>query len=195
MPILHASHEHTMSAGGASAPKDTGAKLSETEAGDYVPLIIGLAGQLQRSHLHVANNLNVIVHTGAAPAPKNKKPSLRQVGAVDSATGYSVSPLTRNTRIVIGDELTFEFAVKWFEGQAVVAGSSSNGGGVFMPMLFGAIVGFVVCYVLVRGMELPKSLERIMGSRSDVLPKYNGYGYGIVTASSSSMNGATRKGD
>jgi hypothetical protein len=139
----------------------------------------------------VANSLNVVVHTGA-PAITKKKGKL--TGAVDSASGYSVSPLTRNTRIVIGDELTFQFAVRWYQGSTLSAAPSS-GGGWFMPMLFGALVGFGACWFKVKGMELPKSLERVIGSRSDVLPKYNGYGYGIGTAGGSGSNGSIRKGD
>jgi hypothetical protein len=74
-------------------------------------MVIALGGTLQRSHLHVANVLNVVVHTSASDK-----------GAIDAAAAYSASPAKKNARIVIGDTLTLEINVAWYAGQSLVTG-------------------------------------------------------------------------
>lgn len=191
LPILHTS---PLKSRAPIVGKGVGETLAETEGSGYVPMVVGLAGQLQSSHLHVANRLNVVIHTGspATGAAKSKMKTL--LGTVDSASAYSTSPMTRNARIIIGDELTFEFVVKWFQGPTL-GGDLSGRGSTFLPIVFGAIIGFGACWIMVRGVKLPKSLDRRVGSRSEVLPKYNGYGYGIASSGSGSSNGVVRKGD
>jgi hypothetical protein len=95
-------------------------------------------------------------------------------GKIEAAAAYSVAPAERNTRIVIGDELTFVLDVRWYSGLMLpVSGASGSGIGWLLQVLFGAVVGFGVCYVWVRGFG---------DRRQSVLPKYNGYGYGISSS-------------
>jgi hypothetical protein len=148
-----------------------------SEGGRFAPLMIALAGALQRSHLHVGNRLNVVLHT----AKKGSKGG----GNIESAGAYSVAPASNNARIVIGDDLTFAMDVRWYEGLELPKGkgqvASGSGGGGFLTWLFGVLVGVGVCL----------GWRWVIGRRSgqSVLPKYNGYGYGAGTSQTGSGYG------
>jgi len=141
----------------------------------YVPLIIAITGTLQLSHLHISNNLNVLLHA----APRVTDP-----GAIDSATAYSVSHNTRNVRVVIGDALPLRLSVRWYPTTALPSGWRGVGGHLFLSTLFYCLLSagaaFALSVAYFRGVEFPKRLrahgrERVGGERF-------GYGYGYVGA-------------
>ena len=125
-----------------------------SESLSYTPLVIALTGILQLSHLHVANNLNVLVHA----APKSVAP-----GVVDAATAYSVSTSTRNTKIVIGDSLPLRFSVRWYPSATLPSGWQGVGGHVTGTMvlycLISAGASAAICVTYFRGVELPRRLR------------------------------------
>jgi hypothetical protein len=126
----------------------------------YTPLIIALAGTLQLSHLHVGNNLNLLVHA----SPKFVSP-----GTVDAATAYSVSSHTRNTKITIGDPLSLSFSVRWYPSTTLPPGWSGYGGHIYTSTLvycfLSAVASAAICVVYFRGVELPRRLKRYATDR------------------------------
>ncbi|KAF2141459.1 uncharacterized protein K452DRAFT_251414 [Aplosporella prunicola CBS 121167] len=142
----------------------------------YTPLVIALTGTLQRSHLHIANQLNVLLHA----APRALAP-----GTIDAATAYSVSPASRNTKIVIGDSLPLSFSVRWYPSPNLPSGWSGVGGHVYMSTvvycMLSAGAATAVCFAWFRGVELPRRLKRYGKDRALGVEsaRYNGYGYGV----------------
>lgn len=116
---------------------------------------MALSGVLQLSHLHVANNLNVLVHA----APRSVAP-----GVIDAATAYSTSANTRNTKIVIGDALPLRFSVRWYPSASLPSGWQGVGGHVthwtLMYCLISAGASAALCVSYFRGFELPRRLQR-----------------------------------
>jgi hypothetical protein len=151
----------------------------------YTPLIIALSGLLQLSHLHVGNNLNLLVHA----APKSVSP-----GTVDAAAAYSVSSHTHNAKVTIGDSLSLSFSVRWYPSTTLPPGWSGYGGHVykstFLYCLLSAGASAAVCIAYFRGVELPRRLRRYArdkmngggrlggGGGGYGLPVANGRGYG-----------------
>jgi hypothetical protein len=104
----------------------------------------------------VGNRVNVALHMVS--------------GRVRGATGYSVASDEVNVRVVIGDEVTFVFDVRWYEGLGLPdSAKRTGGGGKVVVWLFGVLVGGAVCWAWM-GWERRRTRE--------FLPKYNGYGYG-----------------
>ncbi|EON68208.1 hypothetical protein W97_07466 [Coniosporium apollinis CBS 100218] len=143
----------------------------------YIPLIIALGGILQSSHIHVANNLNVLLHA----APLALAP-----GTIEAATAYSVHTLTQHTRIVIGDSLPLRLSVRWYPTTALPSGWTGYGGHLYLSTLFycgcSAGAATLICIAYFRGVELPRRLrsygkERAFGSEGG---RYGGYGYGVA---------------
>ncbi|KIW05984.1 uncharacterized protein PV09_03168 [Verruconis gallopava] len=153
--------------------------LGQEEEG-YTPLVMALSGQLQLSHLHLANELNLVVHT-ALPA-ENKKSSL---GSIDSASAYSVSPGTKNTKLIIGDAVTLTFHTRWYSGSYLPMTNSIQKHGFWSTLsycIFAAGASAAICIAYFRGVDLPRRLrwhgiEKLGARRENGLPKYNGYGY------------------
>jgi len=162
-----------------------------SQSTSYTPLIFALSGTLQLSHLHVANKLNMAIHVEPKPS-KGRGFSAGgtgpRTGDVISAAAYSTYPTTEQTKIVIGDSLTFQLYPRWYSGIALP--SSTSGHHNFWSTLsycaLSALVSAAVCVVYFRGVDLPRRLrfhgrDRIGGSsRQDGLPKYSGYGYGVA---------------
>ncbi|KAF2125023.1 hypothetical protein P153DRAFT_426049 [Dothidotthia symphoricarpi CBS 119687] len=123
----------------------------------YTPLIIALAGTLQLSHLHVGNNLNLLLHAGTTP------------GAVDAATAYSVAAHTRSTKITIGDPLPLSFSVRWYPSTTLPRGWAGYGGHVytstFIYCILSAGASAAICVAYFRGVELPRRLKRYATDR------------------------------
>lgn len=141
----------------------------------YTPLIVAVAGTLQLSHLHVGNFLNLLVHA----APKRQSP-----GTVDAATAYSVSSHIRNTKITIGDSLTFSFSVRWYPSTTLPPGWSGYGGHIYhstlIYCLLSAVASAAVCVVYFRGVELPRRLKRYATERMNGGGgRFGGTGYGL----------------
>ncbi|KAI9792228.1 MAG: hypothetical protein M1835_008020 [Candelina submexicana] len=149
---------------------------STSENDDYIPLIFALTGTLQLSHLHISNNLNVLLHA----APKSTSP-----GVIDAATAYSVSHNTRNTRIVIGDPLPLRMSVRWYPTTVLPSGWTGVGGHLFLSTLvyclLSAGASFAVSLAYFRGVEFPRRLRRHGADRvtGDTARGYGGYGYGV----------------
>ncbi|MDB5271625.1 MAG: hypothetical protein JWP58_4665, partial [Hymenobacter sp.] len=104
---------------------ETAADLKEEEKDEFVPLIFALTGQLQLSHLHVNTRMNVLLHS----VPKHHRQK-RDSGVIDSGTAYSTSPLSASghtKRVVIGDELTLQFHVRWFQSPELALGAGGGG--------------------------------------------------------------------
>ncbi|KAK7187891.1 hypothetical protein DPSP01_003215 [Paraphaeosphaeria sporulosa] len=156
----------------------------------YTPLVVALSGTLQLSHLHVGNDLNLLVHA----KPKSEDP-----GTIDAATAYSIASHTRNARVTIGDSLSLHFSVRWYPSTTLPPGWSGYGGhlykSTFLYCLLSAGASAAICVAYFRGVELPRRLKRYAGDRMGVgrgggygLPVangrgngYGGYGYGIGT--------------
>ncbi|KAI9671100.1 MAG: hypothetical protein M1831_005186 [Alyxoria varia] len=164
-----------------------------SESAAYTPLIVALSGVLQLSHLHVANNLNVLVHA----APKSVAP-----GVIDAATAYSVSAGSRNVRVVIGDALPLRFSVRWYPSSSLPSGWQGVGGHVTGTMvlycLISAGASAAICVTYFRGIELPRRLRSHGRDRvgllgmdgSSVRARLGGYGYsGGGGGSNSTSNG------
>ncbi|KAK4958554.1 hypothetical protein LTR28_005528 [Elasticomyces elasticus] len=93
------------------------------EGGDWVPMVVALTGQLQLSHVHVANRLNVLLHAA---------PRALALGTVSAATAYSVAdPDTgsSSTKIVIGDPLPLRLSVRWYPTTSLPSGWDGAGAG------------------------------------------------------------------
>lgn len=149
----------------------------------YTPLIVALAGTLQLSHLHVGNNLNLLVHA----APKSVSP-----GTIDAASAYSTSPHIKNSKITIGDSLTLHFSVRWYPGTTLPPGWSGYGGhlykSTFLYCLLSAGASAAVCVAYFRGVELPRRLRRYardkMNGAGGSGGRFSGSaGYGLPLAS------------
>ncbi|KAF2999912.1 hypothetical protein E8E13_008779 [Curvularia kusanoi] len=82
----------------------------------YTPLVVGLAGTLQLSHLHVGNSLNLLLHAA------DKTAGAGSGGAIDAATAYSIASHSRNTKITIGDPLPLSFSVRWYPSTTLPPG-------------------------------------------------------------------------
>ncbi|KAK5012370.1 hypothetical protein LTR16_005573, partial [Cryomyces antarcticus] len=151
-----------------------------TQSTDYTPMIVALTGMLQLSHLHVSNNLNVLLH--AAPRSVSS-------GVIDAATAYSVSHATRNIKVVIGDPLPLRFSVRWYPTTNLPSGWTGVGGHLFLSTLvyclLSAGAATAICVAYFRGVELPRRLrshgrERTFGAEVGAAGRYNGYGYGVA---------------
>lgn len=171
-----------------------GALGSESTA--YVPFTVALSGVLQLSHLHVANNLNVLLHA----SPKHVAP-----GVIDAATAYSVSHSTRNLKVKIGDPLPLRFSVRWYPSSSLPSGWTGVGGHLTLSTLvycaLSAGASAAICIVYFRGVELPRRLRRygrdriggmgtqgLLGSGPSEI-RGRGWGYGMGTTGAASANG------
>ena len=140
--------------------------------------VFALTGTLQLSHLHISNNLNVLLHA----APRATLP-----GVIDSATAYSVSPNTRNTRTVIGDALPLRMSVRWYPTTNLPSGWTGVGGHLYLSTLVycALCVGatFAASLAYFRAVEFPRKLRRYgadrMGGDGGGTRGLGGYGYGV----------------
>jgi hypothetical protein len=163
-----------------------------TQSNLYTPLIIALAGTLQLSHLHVGNNLNLLVHA----VPKSISP-----GKIDAAIAYSVSPHTHNSRVTIGDSLSLSFSVRWYPGTTLPPGWAGYGGhlykSTFLYCLLSALASAAICVAYFRGVDLPRRLRRYArdtmsggaGARFGTGGAAAGGGYGLPVANGRSGYG------
>lgn len=149
-----------------------------SESTAYTTFIVALSGILQLSHLHVANNLNVLLHA----APKSVA-----LGVIDAATAYSVSAGTKNTKIVIGDPLPLRFSVRWYPSATLPSGWQGVGGHItgwtMIYCLLSAGASAALCVTYFRGFELPRRLRSHGRDRVGLLgsdkARMGGYGYGV----------------
>lgn len=85
-------------------PLSTAANYMEL-GGATVPLTFNFRGEVYDSHLNVDANMNVVF-----TKPSGKKPEQQ---SIISAIAWSAS--TNATRVIIGDSLTLQLAVRWFD--------------------------------------------------------------------------------
>ena len=140
--------------------------------------VFALSGVLQLSHLHVANNLNILLHAA---------PRLSSPGVIDSGTAYSTSPTTRHTRIVIGSALPLRLSVRWYPTSSLPSGWTAALGRhltfVYCALSVGATV--VACLAYFRAVDFPRKFRRYDVRRL----AGDGLGHGDTpTASSSSSS-------
>ena len=156
----------------------------------YTPLIIALSGTLQLSHLHVGNNLNLLVHA----SPKHVAP-----GTVDAATAYSVSSHTLNSKITIGDPLRLVFSVRWYPSTTLPQGWSGYGGHIYtstlLYCLLSAGASAAICVAYFRGVDLPRRLkkyttERMNGGGGRFGGVNSGGSYGLPVANGRRVAGS-----
>jgi hypothetical protein len=163
-------------AGGAGGGGGEEAAAAAVDPG-HVPLVLALAGALQKSHLRVGHVLNVAVHHAPALTGRNGK---QRGGTVRAAGAYSAAPARWGRRVVIGDELPLVLRVRWYAadglplggggGAAGGYGAGAGGGsgvGFWWQLVWMMGVGYVVCYVQMRGVPWRRE-ER------DVLPTAQG---------------------
>lgn len=137
-------------------------------------LVINLAGKLEKSHLHISTVLNVIFHTSEQYSGSEEAP-----GVIDSATAYSISPLTSSTRIIIGDALPLRFFIRWYAGISLPASDDaendwgknrSNGGHITTHLLVYCLMTagctIVACTAYFLGWEFPRRLKRVRAGGS-----------------------------
>lgn len=141
--------------------------------------MFALSGTLQLSHLHISNNLNVILH--AAPRSTSR-------GVIDSAIAYSTSPNARNTRIVIGDALPLRLSVRWYPNANLPSSWAGVGGHLFLSTLVYCLLSMgataAACLAYFRGVEFPRKLrrygaDRIGGDGTAGGRGLGGYGYSV----------------
>lgn len=82
--------------------------------GAFVPMTFNIRGEIHDAHLDIDSNINVLV---TKPQGSNA-----QENTIVSAVAFSSG--TNATRVVIGDHLTFNLAVRWLNN---IAPANSNG--------------------------------------------------------------------
>lgn len=82
--------------------------------GAYVPLTFNLRGEVHNSHLDVDPQMNLILTKPANSVAKQQ--------TVVSAVAWSAG--TNATRVIIGDSLTLQIAVRWYDNLKNVGGSN-----------------------------------------------------------------------
>lgn len=83
----------------------------------FVPFIINIGGKIEQSHIDVDARLNLIfTYFDAAEDQLSAQTGNGKVrGFIKAATSYNVNSNT--TRMIIGEELTFQFSIRWFPSQ------------------------------------------------------------------------------
>ncbi|KAL7269028.1 hypothetical protein RUND412_008325 [Rhizina undulata] len=177
--------------------------LTGTETGgeEFVPLTFAIAGKLEKSHLHVAPNLNLLLHLAPRTSPESPL-------SIDSGVSYSTSPLQASSlaRIVIGDPLPLRFRVRWYPTPELPAASSRTGSHftrhTFVYCLLSAFCGGILVYVFTIGWQFPRRLRERVGLAGkgrgggpgiiagNVVGRGGGYGgYGYVSGGGGDGNG------
>jgi hypothetical protein len=173
-----------------------------TQSTAYTPLIVALTGTLQRSHLHVSSQLNVLLHAGNVA---NSGP-----GSIDAATAYSVARGAEHasTRIVPGESLPLKLSVRWYPGTQLPSGWTGVGGHVYLSTLMyclaSAGTAAALCIAWYRGFVLPRRLKAYAVQRlggglpmtengNGAHPRFGGgYGYGLPTSGGYGFQGGKR---
>lgn len=175
---LEAGNKHASSSSAAGKVYDIVDINSDGSAGDsgppYTPLTIALQGTLQRSHLHIWTDMNVIVHqisSVESPRKQSKRATITP-GYVVAGTAYSVPELhsgssnsrkadedaaliqnARNpwtaghgSKVIRGEPLTFRFRVNWVAGADSLGWttSSSSSSSSSFAAFFSKLIFFVV---------------------------------------------------
>lgn len=149
----------------------------------YTPMIIALTGTLQLSHLHIANQLNLLLHTAVTTDPASDNEGKAKKNApkghmITSASAYSINPQTQSTRIVIGSSLSLCFNVRWYPSSYLPTGFTGYGGHIYrstiLYCLLSAGAGAAVMWAWFKGFVLPRRLKAYVGKE-----KFGSSGYGL----------------
>ena len=151
----------------------------ETKPQDYTIFQIALTGTLQLSHLHINPQLNVIIHTTSSPKGKGKSKTRSKSesseedsddieGQILAATAYSLPPTSTSPKLIIGDSLPLQLAVRWYSARTLPPStsrfSSGLGGHVHISTVVYCLLSFfgggAVSLAYFRGVELPKRIRR-----------------------------------
>ena len=137
---------------------------------DFTIFQIALTGTLQLSHLHINPQLNVIMHTSVAEAGKGKRKEKASnlEGQILAATAYSLPPTSASPKLIIGDQLPLQLAVRWYSARTLPPSTSrlasGLGGHVHISTVVYCLLSFfgggAVSLAYFRGIELPKRMRR-----------------------------------
>lgn len=125
------------------------------KGGAYIPFIFNFRGEIHDSHLDIDPGMNVLF----------VKPKKNELSTIISGVSFGSS--TNVTRIVIGDELTLNFAVRWFDNLnplgSVTSGYKASNGLPFvdgfynfplnmLPLSSNSFIVYMVLVAMVSGM-------------------------------------------
>lgn len=96
-------------------PLSTAANYLEL-GGAYIPLTFNLRGEVHNSHLDIDSTMNLAIIKPGSSAPEQQ--------TVVSAVAWSAG--TNATRVIIGDSMTLQLAVRWFDNLKTVGGSGAS---------------------------------------------------------------------
>ena len=141
------------------------------KSSDYTIFQIALTGTLQLSHLHINPQLNVIIHTTSSAEigkGKRKEKEAGIEGQILAATAYSLPPTSASPKVIIGDSLSLQLAVRWYSARTLPPStsklSSGLGGHVHISTVMYCLLSFfgggAVSLAYFRGIELPKRIRR-----------------------------------
>lgn len=140
-------------------------------AQDYTIFQIALTGTLQLSHLHINPQLNVIMHTTSSVETgkgKGRGTASEIEGQILAATAYSLPPTLASPKLIIGDPLPLQLAIRWYSARTLPPStsrfSSGLGGHVHISTVLYCLLSFfgggAVSLAYFRGVELPKRMRR-----------------------------------
>lgn len=128
----------------AATSNDAGA-AAVADSEKWTPLTIALQGTLQRSHLHLHTNINVLFHTFADvedPALLSKKQRAAIVeheapSHIIASTAYSLpdpAQVPEGTKIIRNEPLAFTFNVGWIPGAILPGMVTTDAGNLYGPI-------------------------------------------------------------
>ncbi|KAF8441867.1 hypothetical protein BGX38DRAFT_1250950 [Terfezia claveryi] len=187
--------------------RDLPPSSSSSDGEEWIPLVISLTGKIERSHIHISNHINLIVHI--SPDELDTTSSASNPGMViDSAAAYSVSPLSPSaqTKIIPGDPLPLLFTLRWYPTPLLPRGTVGSltpppKGGAQTPTwapgtgayegghvtihtvvycLLSCLATAILCTGYFRAWEFPKRLRRYGYERQGLGPGVEGMNGGGV---------------
>jgi hypothetical protein len=149
-----------------TAPKDKEKEQSQSAAPEpsqgepgFIPMTIALQGILQRSHLHILTDINVVIHSDG---PSSSIIAANAYSVPNPETNWAISNPTpdQGTKIMRNEPVTFVFRTSWYDGLSLPGPSTSSSAGlmgssaglfsVLLLLGFVAAIGGVVAVALDR---------------------------------------------
>ncbi|KAK9450200.1 uncharacterized protein V1518DRAFT_413212 [Limtongia smithiae] len=109
----------------------------------FAPLVFSVQGTLEQSHLDIATKYTVMFSTTPAGNPR-LSPRAKGVN-ITSAVAFPTYPLN-TTRVIIGDDVTFQFTTRWFSAQRVPR-QSDRSVASFATIVY-CVASFVVAFLV-----------------------------------------------
>jgi hypothetical protein len=146
----------------------------------YIAIVFALSGTLQLSHVHIATDMNIVMHESDV-TPEN---------SIVAGTAYSITPLVLAQKVVIGDPLPLRLSVRWFKGTSLrKISTSSSGGSAFKDVLvLGLIVGVVYVLYLIYKKRTGAAYKSYPGSGPYGYGFPHGYGLPVAQGGSGTFN-------